>query len=73
MSNPYGFSGLNSKFNPTNNFAQKLAAGLNGLINEGRVTSIILDETDHDKFLQYGEWNGLGTIEYSSVNNPGTG
>jgi hypothetical protein len=73
MSNPYGFSGFNNRFNPVNNLTQKLATGLNGLISEGRVTSIVLDETDYDKFLQYGEWNGLGTIEYTSVNNPKTG
>lgn len=72
MSSPYGFSGFNSKVNPANNLAQKLAAGINGLINEGRVTSIVLDKT-HPRFNEYGEWNGLGTIEYSSVNNPGTG
>jgi hypothetical protein len=72
MSNPYGFSGFNSRFNPTNNFTQKLANETGGLINEGRAISIVLDET-HPKFKEYGEWNGLGTIEYSSVNNPGTG
>lgn len=72
MNSPYGFSGFNSRFNPTNDLIQKLAAKINGLINEGRVTSIVLDET-HPKFKQYGEWNGLGTIEYSPVDNPGNG
>jgi hypothetical protein len=71
MGSPYGFSGLSNKV--ASNMAQKLAAEVNGLINEGRVVSIVLDDSDYDKFLQYGEWNGLGTIEYSSISNPGAG
>ena len=32
----------------------------------GRVVSIVLDET-HPRFKELGEWNGLGTIEYTLV------
>jgi hypothetical protein len=35
----------------------------------GRVVSIVLDET-HPRFIELGEWNGLGTIEYTLVNKP---
>jgi hypothetical protein len=35
----------------------------------GRVVSIVLDET-HPRFIELGEWNGLGTIEYTLVDNP---
>ena len=34
--------------------------------NVGRVVSIVLDET-HPRFKELGEWNGLGTIEYTLV------
>lgn len=33
-----------------------------------RVLDIILDET-HPKFKQYGEWNGIGTIEFEDISN----
>ena len=32
----------------------------------GRVVSIVLDEA-HPRFKELGEWNGLGTIEYTLV------
>jgi hypothetical protein len=35
----------------------------------GRVVSIVLDET-HPRFIELGEWNGLGTIEYTLVDKP---
>jgi hypothetical protein len=35
----------------------------------GRVVSIVLDET-HPRFVELGEWNGLGTIEYTLVDKP---
>jgi len=37
--------------------------------NVGRVVSIVLDET-HPRFKELGEWNGLGTIEYTLVDQP---
>lgn len=35
-------------------------------IQSYRVTDIILDNT-HPKFKQYGEWNGIGTIEFEPI------
>jgi hypothetical protein len=37
--------------------------------NVGRIVSIVLDET-HPRFKELGEWNGLGTIEYTLVDQP---
>jgi len=37
--------------------------------NVGRVVSIVLDEI-HPRFKELGEWNGLGTIEYTLVDQP---
>jgi len=37
--------------------------------NVGRVVSIVLDET-HPRWKELGEWNGLGTIEYTLVDQP---
>jgi hypothetical protein len=37
--------------------------------NVGRVVSIVLDEA-HPRFKELGEWNGLGTIEYTLVDQP---
>jgi hypothetical protein len=37
--------------------------------NVGRVVSIVLDET-HPRFKELGGWNGLGTIEYTLVDQP---
>ena len=37
--------------------------------NVGRIISIVLDET-HPRFKELGEWNGLGTIEYTLVDQP---
>ena len=35
----------------------------------GRVKNIILDSAN-EKFPQFGEWNGLGVIEYQDITNP---
>jgi hypothetical protein len=68
--NVYGFSGLNNRLNQKDNrFSSD--EKLNNLITEGRVQSIILDDT-HPLFKGYGEWNSIGTIQFTSVNNPGT-
>jgi hypothetical protein len=37
--------------------------------NVGRIVSIVLDAT-HPRFKELGEWNGLGTIEYTLVDQP---
>jgi hypothetical protein len=67
----YGFSGLNQNLNSNrnNNFTTNTALGLSNLIISARVLSIVLDES-HPRFNELGGWNGLGTIEYESVNTP---
>lgn len=37
----------------------------------GRVKNIILDSSN-EKFQQFGEWNGLGIIEYQDITTPST-
>jgi hypothetical protein len=55
-----------SKENSFNTFTN---LGLNSLIVAGRIISIVLDET-HPRFKEFGEWNGLGTIEFDLINSP---
>lgn len=67
----FGFEALNNLLN--NN---KLENNLTDLLLGSqyipvRVVSIVLNES-HPRFLELGGWNGLGTIEYSSVVNPST-
>ena len=70
MTVKYGFGSIFSGFDTTNkNYAINTALALNNLIRAVRVKSIILDET-HPRFVEAGEWNGLGTIEYDSVSTP---
>ena len=52
-----------------NSFGTFTSMGLNSLIIAGRVISIVLDET-HPRFKEFGEWNGLGTIEFDLINSP---
>ena len=67
----YGFSALNQNLNPNNNngFAVSQALSQANLIQAVRVLSIVLDES-HPRFKELGEWNGLGIIEYETINNP---
>jgi hypothetical protein len=65
-SNKYGYSALNDNFNPTSGINKNLDPQV---ITSVRVKSIILDET-HPRFKELGEWNGLGTIEFQSIENP---
>ena len=43
---------------------------LNLKIIPARVTDIVLDETNKEKFQKYGGWNGIGTINFELVNTP---
>lgn len=68
----YGFTGFrnNQKLNQSDNsiLANEISS-LSGRVLGVRVKDIILDDT-HPKFLKYGEWNGIGTIEYELTDEP---
>jgi len=74
MATRFGFDALNRGLTSglRGNFITKFAMGTEGLIIQGRVKSIVLDST-HPRFLELGEWNGLGTIEFTSVTQPTSG
>lgn len=64
----YGFSSLNQDLNPSDN-GINLSDQLSQLKYKtisARVTDIILDDL-HPKFSTYGEWNGIGTIEFEII------
>ena len=65
----YGFSGLNRNLNPQlrKNFGDFSTS--KQTITPVRVVSIVMDST-HPRFKELGEWNALGTIEYTLVDNP---
>jgi hypothetical protein len=67
----YGLGGLNNKFNSNsnNNFNVNTFASLQQIITPVRVKNIILDDTNPE-FKKYGEWNGLGVIEYVNADKP---
>ena len=65
-----GFAGLNeinNRVDTTSNFSNSINELADKVIF-ARVTDIILDNK-HPKFIQYGQWNGLGTIEFEFVNS----
>ena len=70
MATKFGFESFNKQLNTTNqgNTFNALAT-LAQTITAVRVKSIVLNEA-HPRFKELGEWNGLGTIEFQSVNNP---
>jgi hypothetical protein len=74
MATRFGFDALNKALTSglRGNFITKLAMGTEGLIIQARVKSVVLDST-HPRFLELGEWNGLGTIEFTSVTQPTNG
>lgn len=71
MASSRGLIAINNVANSSkqNSFGTFTNMGLNSLIITGRVISIVLDET-HPRFKEFGEWNGLGTIEFDLVTNP---
>jgi len=71
MATKFGFSALNNNLNQNlnNGFGTLQAISQAGLIQSVRVLSVVLNE-NHPRFIELGEWNGLGTIEYESVENP---
>jgi len=71
MASSRGLIAINNVANSSkqNSFGTFTNLGLNSLIIAGRVISIVLDET-HPRFQEFGEWNGLGTIEFDLVDSP---
>jgi hypothetical protein len=71
MASSRGLIAINNVANNSkqNSFSTFTNLGLNSLIIAGRVISIVLDET-HPRFKEFGEWNGLGTIEFDLVAAP---
>ena len=70
MATNYGFSGL--KNNQSNTKPSEIFSQLSTLSEKiigVRVLDIILDDT-HPKFQKYGEWNGIGTIEFEKTDEP---
>lgn len=67
----YGFSGLmkNLSSNASNLSLGLAISDLKNLITAVRVKSIVLDES-HPRFIELGEWNTLGAIEYELVTSP---
>jgi hypothetical protein len=68
----YGLGGLNNKFSAnksSNNFNANLQTTLQQIIVPVRVKNVILDDSN-PKFKDYGEWNGLGVVEYISADKP---
>ncbi len=70
MATNYGFSGLknNQSTSETSGITSQLSI-LSERVLGVRVTDIILDDT-HPKFKKYGEWNGIGTIEFEKTDEP---
>jgi len=70
MATNYGFSGLknNQSTSETSGITSQLSI-LSERVLGVRVTDIILDDT-HPKFEKYGEWNGIGTIEFEKTDEP---
>ena len=65
----YGFSALNNNLNSsTSNLGYNLS-NVSANNTAVRVISIVLDDK-HPRFNELGGWNGLGTIEFQSVENP---
>ena len=71
MASGKGLIAINNVANNSkqNSFGTFTNMGLNSLIITGRVISIVLDET-HPRFREFGEWNGLGTIEFDLIDSP---
>ena len=71
MAGSRGLIAINNVANNSkqNSFGTFTNMGLNSLIVTGRIISIVLDES-HPRFKEFGEWNGLGTIEFDLVDSP---
>jgi len=62
----YGFGAAVNNSTPR---SDRQVGTANSQIISSRVRDIILDDT-HPRFLEFGEWNGIGTIFIESTKNP---
>jgi hypothetical protein len=63
----YGLAGLSDIVSPSS-----IPGGSGGSsFTPVRVVDIVLNG-DHPRFVEVGEWNGIGTIFYNSVTDPTT-
>jgi hypothetical protein len=69
MINKLGLAGAIQNLQPTNS---KGTSSKNLTYVAGRVTDIILDE-NHPLFSQFGEWDSIGTLFFSLIDNTNTG
>jgi hypothetical protein len=71
MASSRGLIAINNVANSSkqNSFGTFTNMGLNSLIIAARVINIVLDEAN-PRFEEFGEWNGLGTIEFDLVDSP---
>ena len=67
--NRYGFSALNNNLNSSISNLGNNLSNVSANNTAVRVISIVLDDK-HPRFNELGGWNGLGTIEFQSVENP---
>jgi hypothetical protein len=63
------WANLNRRGNPKPNtsFVTNLQDQINNKLIIGRVTNILLNNSDLDKFKAFGEWNGIGTITFETI------
>lgn len=67
-----GFAALNDNLNQVDISGLAVnSIDLNDTFQTGRVLNVILDENSNN-FKSYGEWNGIGTIEFELVNHQTT-
>lgn len=66
LNNP-GWAGLNRRARYNSDFLSNLSNSSQNIITIARVTGILLDNSDPTLFNNLGEWNGLGTISYESI------
>jgi hypothetical protein len=71
MATNYGFTGLNNSISKgnDNNAISTLLSEVDGKVISGRVTNIIISDTSPN-FQLYGQWAGIGTVEFENVNEP---
>jgi hypothetical protein len=69
MPNYIGFSNLNRRLSSRYNssYLTNLLNSNNNTISAVRVVDILLDDSDPTLFKSLGEWNGLGTIQYQTL------